>query len=584
MENLKYYEILQRNRALSSAVNGSYYKVAILSNVTINPFRAILEYFLRSNQINPEVEIGNFDNIVQDSAVVKDSNLVIIFYEILNIVDSISNFFENLSDDEIIGLKQKLQGEIDLVFQNLKTVPTVIFNSFSASGIVSQYTQDSKLEIFITELNQYIRKNKNKNSNVIVLDIDKIIRHIGIIQSFDFRLYYSSKAPYSLLFFKNYATALGSVIFRNTGRLKKALIFDCDNTLWKGIIGEDGIEGIDISENSSIGHIYRTVQQIAVFLSKRGVIIGICSKNNEQDVSEVFIHHPDMILREEHIVVKKINWKDKASNLKAIASELNIGTDSLIFVDDSSFEINLIKEQLPEVLTLQVPQTIYHYADDLLKTAYTYFNMDFSTEDTRKTEIYKQQIMRESIRTQSASIEDYLASLEISLNLTKDDKGAIKRVAQLTQKTNQFNLTTRRYSEGQIEQFMEDEKRAVFSLHVKDKFGDNGLTAVSILFEDSLSLDTIIIDTFLMSCRIIGRNIEQVFLNYIFDWARKKNYKYVKAEFLPTKKNVQVRNFYTDYGFNLIANGEESSQYLLDLTSFIPKSINYIVLETSLQD
>ena len=411
---------------------------------------------------------------------------------------------------------------------------------------------------------------------LVYKNIDKLFAHIGFKQSIDYRFYHSSKAPYTFAFLKNYVAAIETVFLRNTGKLKKAIIFDCDNTLWKGVIGEDGMDGIEMSPTSKSGKFYHLVQRIAVFLSKRGVIVGLCSKNNEQDVLDVLRNHKDMVLKEEHIVIKKVNWADKASNLRAIASELNIGIDSLVFVDDSNFEINLIKEQVPEIFTIQVPTTISDYPDLILKNVYTYFNLVLNSDDAMKTEMYKQQFERENSKTAYSSIKDYLASLEIELTVVKNDKALMPRIAQLTQKTNQFNLTTIRYTENHVNQFLSNKSYQVYALFVKDKFGDNGLTGVCIAKEDENDQKNVFIDSLLMSCRIIGRNIEIVFVNHIINELRKSGYQTLAAEYIPSKKNIQVEDFYDKLGFNLIQNINGAKQYTLNITSFIPKKVSYI--------
>ena len=577
MENLKYSELLQKNRVLSTLIAGKPYKVKVLANVTTNSLQEILEYACRINQINPAIEFGNYDNIVQDSATSSNSDLVLVFFDTLNIVSSVSSFFEDIDDEMFINIKSRTCNEIDLILENLKDCPSVVFNTFSSTPFVSGYAQPSKVETFTTDLNQYLKD--KKGMNITLLDIDKIILQIGIKQAIDCRLYHTSKAPYTLSFYRHYVSALEPVILRNTGKLKKALIFDCDNTLWKGIVGEDGFSGIDMSATSKEGHFYSMVQQIAVFLSKRGVIVGICSRNNEQDVSEVFLGHPDIVLKEEQIIIKKINWCDKVTNLRSIASELNIGLDSIVFVDDSSFEISLVSKQIPEILSLQVPTAIFEYPDYLLKHVYKYFNLTLTADDTHKTEIYKQQFQRESIRNKFESIDDYLASLQIGITISKDDHSLIPRIAQLTQKTNQFNLTTRRYTENQILKFIDSADDHVFAVSVKDKFGDNGLTALAIIKTDPENRENVFIDTLLMSCRIIGRNIEFVLLDYIIEWLTKKRWLTLRSTFFRTKKNEQVECFYDNLGFILQYEKDDEKQYFIDLSEYKMNNIEYITVE-----
>jgi len=576
MKNLKYTEILKLNKELEGNIQSKPYEIGILSNVTVNSLKEILEYLCRINRIEPKIEFGNFDNIVQDSASLKDKDLNIVIYDVLNIVDQVSEFFEDLEDEKYNSLINKLFTEIDIIFENLKNTATVIFSSFSSLYYNYNNTNFSKIEIFVKELNSYVEK--NKTSNVSIINIDKIFALVGFNQSIDYRFYHSSKAPYTFAFLKNYVSAIEPVILRNSGKLKKAIIFDCDNTLWKGVIGEDGIDGIDMSPSSNLGKFFHLVQRIAVFLSKRGVIIGLCSKNNENDVLEVFRNHRDIILKEEHIVIKKVNWDDKASNLREIASDLNVGLDSMIFVDDSNFEINLINEKVPEILTIQVPIVLSDYPDILLRNIYSYFNLVLNSDDARKTEMYKQQFEREKNKTTFNSIEDYLASLEIELTVVKNDKSFIPRIAQLTQKTNQFNLTTHRYTESKVEYFTSDNKHVVYAMFVKDKFGDNGLTGVCIVKEDENNSKNVILDSFLMSCRIIGRNIEFVFIDYIIKELANKGYQTLGADYIQSSKNALVENFYDKVGFNIIENTNGTKKYELKIESFEIKNIDYIKL------
>jgi FkbH-like protein len=572
MENLKYSEILQQNKILKERVKGDPFKVSILSNVTINSFKEIAEYSLRLNGVNPIVEIGNFDNIVQDSANCKDASMVIIFYDMLNIADGISVFFEDMDDASLHQVEEKICTEIDLIFRNLGNIPSVVFNKFSSHLFPSGFLQSTKLDQFVVKLNAYLETKATRN--VSLVDVSKIVVQIGTKHAFDARFYNSSKAPYTLSFFKKYISAIEPITLQLTGKLKKAIIFDCDNTLWKGVIGEDGMAKIDMSPTSAYGKPFFEVQRIAKFLSKKGVIVGICSKNNIADVEEVMANHPDMLLKNEDIVIKKINWTDKATNLREIAKELNIGIDSLIFIDDSSFEINLIKEQLPEVVTLQVPTANYEYPGIVLEYVYKYFILNSSEEDRKRTEIYKQQFQRQDEIAKHQSIDEYLASLEIQLDIIKDDSSQIPRISQLTQKTNQFNLTTIRYTETQVEKFMKDENNHVFSVSVRDKFGDSGLTAVCIV--TGSETETATIDTLLMSCRVIGRNIEVFFMDYVLHFLKERGYKKVNAKYISTAKNQQVESFYEKMGFTVGETDSAIKFYSLELANYKKMVIDYI--------
>lgn len=570
MESLKFTEILEANKLLSSTIIGQPYKVTILSNVIINSFKNILEYFLRLNKIEPEVNLGNYDNIIQDTISVSDTDMVIIMYDILNVVDGVEGYFQEIDDILYEKLKEKIFLELTIIFKNLINVPVVIFNTFSSTFFVPSYFESCKVEILVSELNEYL--SLNKPANVYLINFDKVVAQSGVKAAFDSRFYQLSKAPYSVGFFKNYCKALQFVLLKNTGKLKKAIIFDCDNTLWHGVIGEDGEAGIDMSMYSKIGKPFNTVQKMAKMLSKRGILVGICSKNNPEDVDKIITTHKDVDLKSEFIVIKRVNWEDKATNLREIANELNISLESIVFVDDSSFEVNLIKEKLPEVLALQVPTA--GYPEMLQAIIYSHFNLNPTADDTNRTANYKEQFMRIEAKNKSSSLEEYLASLQMQITIEENNPDFIARVAQLTQKTNQFNLTTKRYTENQIEQFLGDSNIFVNTLAVKDKFGDNGLTGVCIIKNKNDSVA--VIDTLLMSCRIIGRNIEIAFLNNILHLLKLKGFKTVLANFISTTKNAQVNNFYEKMSFKVEEELEGQKKYSINLDGLSDHKISYI--------
>jgi FkbH-like protein len=359
------------------------------------------------------------------------------------------------------------------------------------------------------------------------------------------------------------------------GKTKKALIFDCDNTLWKGILGEDGFNNIEMSAMTKDGVVFSEIQAMALALNRQGILIGLCSKNNPRDVDEVIKSHPDMQLREKHITINKSNWSDKVSNLKEIAQELNIGLDSLVFVDDSSFEVNLIREHLPEITVLQVPERLYVYPKMLRENFGLFYNLSFTAEDRKKIDMYRQQVKRETVKKKFTDIEDYLASLELKITIHLDDESIVPRMSQMSQKTNQFNLTTKRYTEDNIKNFIENDASKAFTFSVTDKFGDSGVTGLCIINidDDSKAAD---IDTLMMSCRIIGRNLEYAFIDYIIDVLKENKINNVKAKYIRTQKNEQVKEFYDNCSFSLIESTDTVRNYTLDISNYEPKQLNYI--------
>ena len=575
MNNLKYSEILKQNVLFAKEVEGiTPYRISILSNITCNQLKYILEFNLRKSKLNPEITIGNYDNIIQDSYNCTNEQLVVIHYDLVNIIDKYSDFIEDFTEEQIISLFETVKSEIDLVLGNLQLAPAVVFDTFASAGVYSNSAMSSKTDMLARKLNEYLYSKKEKNLHI--LNIVRTFAKVGLSNTFDFRMYYLSKTLYTISFWKEYVYELSSIIYRYTGKLKKIIIFDCDNTLWKGILGEDGMTGIDMSAQSKEGQIYSKIQQIAVWLSNQGVLIALCSKNNSMDVEKVMIEHPDMRLKKEHIVISKVNWQDKASNLREIAKELNIGLDSFVFVDDSSFEVNLIREQIPEIITLQVPTAISEYPNQLLKLIERHFYLSGNTPDIDKTKQYKVQSQRNEEKSKHQSLEDYLYSMEIEITIKENDATQIDRIAQLTQKTNQFNLTTQRYTEKQIEVFMNSDKKSVFSISVNDKFGDSGLTAVAIVQESN---DIVKIDSFLMSCRIMGRNIEYAIMNNLVNTFKQKGVKKIEAAYFPTIKNIPVSNFYEESGFLLVKQEEGNKEFELLISDYKPYSVEYIKIK-----
>jgi len=412
----------------------------------------------------------------------------------------------------------------------------------------------------VRKLNTYLEEKCGEN--VKIIDIDKVISRLSIKSSIDLRYYYSSKTLYNIDFYKKYFEYIKPIFLSTTGKIKKALILDCDNTLWKGVLGEDGFDNIKI---------YCEIQYLILHLAKKGVIICLCSKNNPQDVDNVLENHPDMILRDEHIIVKKVNWNDKVSNLKSIAQDLNIGLDSLVFIDDSSFEIELIKKELPAIQTFQVPRKEYEYGLMMREVSNLFYSLSQTKEDVQKVKIYKEQLQRSEDKERIGNIEDYLRSLSLVITVHVDDLSQVSRIAQMTQKTNQFNLTTKRYTENDIKRLIEDEFKTVISISVNDKYGDSGVTGLAILDSDKSAIDTM-----LLSCRVLGRNIEYKFMDIIIDFAKNKDLRVLNSQYIKTIKNQQVSIFYERCGFIKVGEVNGSSQYNLHIVNYRGKDINYI--------
>jgi len=573
MENLKYFEIIKLNNQLKESLSSDPYQVTVLSNITINSLKEILEFSLRKEGINANVEFGDYDNIVQDSLKFTSSKLVIIFWETCNLTDGLHFKIDSLNDKEFNELLEKTKLEIDLVLRNLQNTQLVLFNKFTATSFASHSVNDNRLEVLASKLNEFLATLSFKN--VKLINIEKSLINTGLENSIDYRYYYSSKALYTVNFFKTYTRSILPFTMAANGKAKKALIFDCDNTLWKGILGEDGTDGIQMASDSKYGKIFNEIQSIALELNKKGILLGLCSKNNPEDVQTVIDSHPDMLIKDENITIKKVNWLDKATNLKEIAKELNIGLNSIVFVDDSSFEINLIKETLPEISVLQVPERLYEYPQMLRSNLNLFYNLSQTDEDLNKVNMYKEQVERKNFEKSFNNIEDYLTSLQLNVTIQKNNSEIIPRTSQLTQKTNQFNLTTKRYTETDIQSFIDSGETLIYTFSVADKFGDNGITGLCIVITDKLS-NSAKIDSFLMSCRVIGRNIELAFMDFLVDDLRKMNIQILYSSYIKTLKNVQVEKFYDKLQFNILNINEMKTEYFLEIDKYNSTNLKYI--------
>ncbi len=563
---MKYSEIIKSNNHLESYMNGQEYKIAILSNIMVHQSKDICEYFLRTDSINAKISLGEYDNIVQDSARFKGFNAAVLFWEACNFVKGLQFKVELFSDQEFEDLVEKIKLEIDIVLTNLKDTPLIVINKFSSLIFNRFNLSNGKLYELTEILNNYLKANIGKN--VKIINIDNVISSLSINIATDLRYYYSSKTLYSVEFYKAYFDYIKPLFLTETGKTKKALIFDCDNTLWKGTLGEDGFDGIKI---------FQEIQYLALQLSNKGVIIGLCSKNNPEDVNHILENHPDMVLRNNDIVIKKVNWDNKISNLQSIAKDLNIGIDSLVFIDDSSFEVELVKKELPDVKVFQVPLKEYEYGLMMRRISNLFYSPFITKEDDIKTQMYKDQAKRAEGKGRAANIEDYLASLGILITVHVDNLSQVSRISQLTQKTNQFNLTTKRYSEFEINNFILSDEKIVLSIEINDKYGSSGLTGLAILCKKLSKIDTL-----LLSCRVLGRNIEYSFMDIIVNLASKHNIKTLDSKYIETQKNQQVKDFYSRCGFHIIAESNNTTQYSLETNIYKNNEIEYIRIKNGI--
>jgi len=386
-------------------------------------------------------------------------------------------------------------------------------------------------------------------SNLKILDFSRFCNNYPSSSLIDWRFYYISQMSVNPKLAGEFNIWVQNEIVAIEGKRKKCLVLDLDNTLWGGILGEDGIEGIQIG-NTYPGNAFLDFQTNLLELSKNGVLLTVCSKNNEEDVVKAWNENPFLLIKKEQLVAWRINWNNKADNIAGLAQDLNIGLDSMVFIDDNPSERELVKQMLPMIETPEFPKQPYMLYEFFKKICTDYFQIyKLTNEDKIKLEQYKANTERTLLQKSFASFDDYLKSLEIVLDIQELNLMNLPRISQMTQKTNQFNLTTKRYSEEDITAFATQGAK-VYCISVSDKFGDNGITGAAIITVDEKNR-TADIDSFLLSCRILGKNIETIFLRYILQKLKNNGNLYVTSTFIPTAKNEQVSDFYEKNKFSL---------------------------------
>jgi FkbH-like protein len=444
-----------------------------------------------------------------------------------------------------------------------KISPDKMFIAFTMTDIfnVQSIVSDRTIANAIYEYNATLYDLEAVHANVKVIDIAPFLNNYKTEDCIDWRYYFISQMGLNPQLSGAFGEWFEARIRAIEMKRKKCLVLDLDNTLWGGVLGEDGISGVALGGDYP-GKAFLLFQQQILGLSRQGVILAACSKNNIEDVRKMWDEHPDTVLREEHFAVLRINWHNKADNIREMAEELNIGLDSFVFLDDSPSERELVKRFLPEVAVPDFPVQAYMLPVFFKQTVEQYFSIYALTdEDKTKTEQYKANTQRANAQRSFTDMDEYLHWLEIELTIADVNKLTLARAAQMTQKTNQFNLTTRRYADADFRNKLALGSR-IFTLSVRDKFGDSGITGLCIV---DLEGEIAFIDSLLLSCRILGKHIEDAFFNYILNQLKKHGIKTVKAQYIPTAKNIQAKDFYDEQGFQRIVKDDDYVVYAMEI-------------------
>ena len=555
-------------------------KIGILSSFTING----LDECLKSKSEELDIEYQSFVsgyNQYNQEILNKNSKLYKfnpdITFLIIDIKKILGDFFyfsysvtsekrKEIIDEKISEIKNLL-----LNFQKSSDKKLIIsivsMPMYSSNGILDNKSEFGFYEM-INKLNSELIIFAKNKQGLFVYDFNQFIHKYGEKNIFDYRQFFIGDIQISFQYIPYFANELLSYIKPSLGINRKCIVLDLDNTLWGGIVGEDGFDGVELGQTPN-GKAFVEFQKQLLALWEQGIILAINSKNNYDDAMKIINKHPNMILREKNFASIRINWNDKAENLKQIANEINIGLNSIVFFDDDRINQERIIQEFPEVLTVKLPNDPSQYVS-ILKDLNDFSVLHRTEDDTKRGEMYVQQRERNELQKSVTNLDEFLKQLNIIVKIKKSNEFLIPRISQLTLKTNQFNLTTRRYQENEIKELSYNSKFEVGCAQVLDKFGDNGITGVYIINKNQKSW---IIDTFLLSCRIMGRGVEDAILSKILTNAKQNGVEEIKAEFIPTTKNKPAENFLASSGFK-----KENKFWIYKLNNNI-KSPNHLKVE-----
>ncbi|NUN11958.1 HAD-IIIC family phosphatase [Candidatus Micrarchaeota archaeon] len=572
---------VEYNKAYSELEKQGFFesdlRIAVLGSHTLNYFSKILAVRLFESGLAARVWTGPYGQVeaqlVNPSSELNEfkPSIVLIVQELSDVIgEKHVAFLKGNEKDSLkkeivshcLSLSEKINSlGAKALLTNFKVPETSVYGSMD-------YKQEHKGEKrFIQELNHSI-EDAFANTDNAVIDLDSACANAGKIDSSKQKFKYLGDIHLSEREGVMLSEEVIGALYSTLGKTKKCIVLDLDNTLWGGVIGEDGLSGIKLSQNNPVGKAFLDFQKEILKLHKRGIILAINSKNNPEDALEVFRKHGEIILKEENFAGMRINWQDKATNLRELASEINIGLDSMVFFDDDSFNIALVREQLPQVTSILLPPDPAAYSL-LLKSLRIFDAGRVTNEDLERGKSYAQERQRREVEKSFTSFEDFLKALNLTMKVRLVDEFTIPRISQLSQRTNQFNMTTRRYSEEDIKRFAESSNHKVFWMSVKDKFGDYGLIGVCIA---ELSGKTADLDSFYMSCRVLGKGVENSFIWKCLQELKKNGVETVTGSVIETQKNKAFIDFYEKAGFT-----KKSDKYEFSLSNEIkfPEHINW---------
>ena len=550
-------------------------RLAIVGGCSFYPLHELIQHLCDVSGNPVEIWLGAYDNYVAE-IMDDDSGLYAFAPEVVLLLpsDRHAAYTGRLTDgrdsveaegrsviNSILGLARRLNERFgaDVLLTNFILPARHDLGALRAKTLGSAWSYRSWLNLEL---------GLNAAPFVHICDLAFLAHRLGGLEAKDDRSWYESKQPGSPALLASLAREAARLIVALKQPPKKVLALDLDNTLWGGVVADDGLEGIELGDTSPRGEAFKAFQRYILSLKERGVLLAVCSKNDHERAAEAFEKHPEMVLRLPDIVSFRANWEPKSENIRAIAKELNLGVDSVVFVDDNPAEIEIVRQFVPEASTILLGPDPAEYVGQLQDCGY-FMPAAITTEDVERTAQYQAEAQRVAFASSVTDMDSYLESLQMLAVMTEFNPIDVPRVSQLINKSNQFNLTTRRRSEAEVAQLIDEPDHIGFSVRLGDRFGDHGL--ISVLIGKKID-DAMIIDTWIMSCRVLKRQVEEEALAELARLAQSRGCVRLVGIYLPTAKNSMVRNLYTRLGFTAVAETEHKSEYELRLPAFQPMS------------
>ena len=564
------------------------YRLAIPRSFTVEPVIPLLRAEAFVHGIDLTVQLGDFNAYAQE-ILDPDSFLyrfipdaVILAARTADLAPELWHGYPDLAPEAVPGVVRRVSSNFSQwirVFRERSSVALVVhlleLPARPGMGILDVHQKTGQSDA-IQQVNHELRQIASEHRGIYTLDYDGLVARHGRLRWDDERKWLVARMPIAADHLIYLAREWLRFVIPLSGKTAKVLVADLDNTMWGGVIGEEGMTGIKLGPEHP-GAAYQNLQRAMLDLKRRGILLAICSKNNLDDAMEALENHPGMLLRSKDFAAVRINWNDKAQNLREIASELNIGVDALAFLDDNAVEREQVRSALPEVIVIDLPEDPLAY-DGAVRDCPAFERLALSSEDQQRTTLYATQRERSQAEQSFQSKEDFFRYLEQEAEVGPVSPATLARVAQLTQKTNQFNLTTRRHTEQQIADMAGRPGWQVLSLKVRDRFGDHGLVGVAITRDEA---ETCEIETFLLSCRVIGRTMETALLSHLAQSAAARGRQRLAGRFFASKKNAPARDFYARHGFQLTEENGDGSVWTLDLHHHTIAIPEWIQLKTT---